>query len=40
MGEAFTRHSLRPLAFEGTLTDNPGAMRRGIAIACPMLFEP
>jgi hypothetical protein len=35
MGEAFTRHSLRPLdVLEGMSIARPGAIRRGNAMAC------
>jgi hypothetical protein len=42
MGEAFTRHSLRPLdSFSKgmSLRTNSGAIRRENAMACPLLFE-
>jgi len=40
MGEAFTRHSLRPLTFGGTRSmQDSGEMRREIAGLWSKLFE-
>jgi hypothetical protein len=40
MGEALTRHSLRPLAFRGPIASQAsGVIRHEIANVCLMLFE-